>query len=94
MNTLQILSYAADVFKQRSDEFFVISAGLDNASSNIAGQSVDEYDFIRGMDAAVPGVFQKIDGMASHSYPNPGFSQSLLLPTDTRERPVLNTKAI
>ena len=72
----QILSYAADVFKQRSDEFFVISAGLDNASANIPGQSVDEYDFIRQMDVAVPGVFQKIDGMASHSYPNPGFSQA------------------
>ncbi len=71
----EILSYAADVFKQRSDEFFIISAGLDNASSNIPGQSVNEYNFLRQMDNAVPGVFAKIDGMASHSYPNPGFSQ-------------------
>ncbi len=71
----EILSYATDVFKQRSDEFFIISAGLDNASSNIPGQSVNEYNFLRQMDNAVPGVFAKIDGMASHSYPNPGFSQ-------------------
>ncbi len=71
----EILSYAADVFKQRSDEFFIISAGLDNASSNIPGQSINEYSFIRQMGSAVPGVFAKIDGMASHSYPNPGFSQ-------------------
>lgn len=71
----EILSYAVDVFKQRSDEFFVLSAGLDNASSNIAGQSVNEYSFMRQMDNAVPGVFGKIDGLASHSYPNPGFSQ-------------------
>ncbi|MCL6096391.1 MAG: hypothetical protein M1444_01760 [Patescibacteria group bacterium] len=71
----EILSYAADVFKQRSDEFFVISAGLDNASANIPGQSVNEYTFIREMEQAMPGVFAKIDGMASHSYPNPGFSE-------------------
>ncbi len=71
----EILSYAADVFKQRSDEFFIISAGLDNASANIAGQSINEYSFIRQVNNAVPGVFGKIDGLASHSYPNPGFSE-------------------
>ena len=71
----EILSYAVDIFKQRSDEFFIISAGLDNASSNIAGQSVNEYYFMRQMDEAVPGIFDKIDGLGSHSYPNPGFSQ-------------------
>lgn len=71
----EILSYAAQVFKQRSDEFFILSAGLDNASANIAGQSINEYSFMRQMDNAVPGVFGKIDGLASHSYPNPGFSQ-------------------
>lgn len=71
----EILNYAAQVFKERSDEFFILSAGLDNASSNIDGQSINEYSFIRQMDAAVPGVFGRIDGLASHSYPNPGFSQ-------------------
>lgn len=71
----EILNYAADVFKERSDEFFVLSAGLDNASANIAGQSVNEYSFMRQMDNALPGIFGKIDGLASHSYPNPGFSQ-------------------
>ncbi len=71
----EILSYAADVFKQRSDDFFIISAGLDNASANIPGQSISEYLFLRQMHNAVPGVFTKIDGLASHSYPNPGFSQ-------------------
>jgi len=71
----EILNYAVDVFKQRSDEFFILSAGLDNASSNIAGKSINEYSFMREMDSAVPGIFEKIDGLASHSYPNPGFSQ-------------------
>lgn len=71
----QILSYAVDVFKQRSSDFFIISAGLDNASSNILGQSVDDFTFMNQMNDAVPGIFGKIDGMSSHSYPNPGFSR-------------------
>ena len=27
------------------------------------------------MNEAVPGIFNQIDGLSSHSYPNPGFSQ-------------------
>ena len=27
------------------------------------------------MNQAVPGIFNQIDGISSHSYPNPGFSQ-------------------
>ena len=30
------------------------------------------------MEIAVPGIFTKLDGWASHSYPNPGFSSSPL----------------
>lgn len=71
----ETLNYATDVFKQRSDEFFIISAGLDNASINLFGQSINEYTFIREMSYEVPDIFLKIDGFASHSYPNPGFSQ-------------------
>lgn len=71
----QILSYAVDVFKQRSGEFFIISAGLDNASVNISGQSINEYTFMREMNDAVAGIFGQIDAIASHSYPNPGFSK-------------------
>jgi len=78
----QILSYAVDIFKQRNNDFFIISAGLDNASSNINGQSFDDFTFMYQMDNAVPGIFGKVDGMASHSYPNPGFSTP---PSNNRE---------
>lgn len=64
----QILSYAAKVFKSLSHDFFIISAGLDNASAN------DQYDFMIQMNREVPGIFGQIDGLGSHSYPNPGFS--------------------
>lgn len=71
----EILQYAVDVFKSRSDDFFVISSGLDNASENISGQSINPYAFMEQMNNAVPGIFGRIDGIASHSYPNPGFRQ-------------------
>lgn len=70
----QILDFAADSFKAKNPDFFVISAGLDNAAPNIFGQYMNELDFMRAMSYEVPDVFEKIDGFSSHSYPNPGFS--------------------
>jgi hypothetical protein len=72
----QILDYAVQVFKQTNSKFFIIAAGLDNASANISGQSIDEFSFMQEMSNEVPGIFAEIDGLASHSYPNPGFSAS------------------
>ncbi|HEX7041697.1 MAG TPA: hypothetical protein VF189_00450, partial [Patescibacteria group bacterium] len=71
----QYLSYAVTVFKEKSPDFFIISAGLDNAAPN-ASIFMNEYDFLTQMNFAVPGIFNQIDGIGSHSYPNPGFSQS------------------
>jgi hypothetical protein len=78
----KILQYAVMVFKSKQSDFFIISAGLDNASANIPKESMDEYKFMLGMNDAVPGIFNQIDGLGSHSYPNPGFSQpaSVLTP--------------
>jgi hypothetical protein len=72
----QILDYATKIFKQTNPNFFVISAGLDNGAANISGQSIDEYTFMQEMNDAAPGIFAEIDGLGSHSYPNPGFSAS------------------
>ena len=73
-----MLSYAIDVFKSKSQDFFMINAGLDNAAPNVVPKFENEYDFLKEMNNSVPGIFNKLDGFASHSYPNPGFSQ---LPT-------------
>ena len=70
-----ILSYAVNVFKSVSEDFFIISSGMDNASANIPGKSINEYNFMTGMNNAIPGIFSQIDGLGSHSYPNPAFSQ-------------------
>lgn len=69
-----ILDYAAEVFKSLSSDFFIISAGLDNAAAKTS-DSMDEYNFMIQMTQEIPDIFSKIDGLGSHSYPNPGFSQ-------------------
>jgi hypothetical protein len=71
----QILDYAVDVFKTKNPDFFVISAGLDNAAPNIFRQYMNAIDFMNAMSYEVPNIFTKIDGLSSHSYPNPAFSQ-------------------
>lgn len=63
-----ILSYAVNAFKSLNEDFFIISGGLDNASAN------DQYRYMIKMNDAVPGIFSQIDGLGSHSYPNPAFS--------------------
>lgn len=69
-----MLSYAVTAFKTANPDFFIISAGLDNAAANGNG-TYNEYTYLQQMNAAIPGIFNQIDGIASHSYPNPGFSE-------------------
>lgn len=71
----EILSYAVTVFKERNEDFFIIGGGLDNAAPTQAGKFINQYEYIQRMHTALPGVFNSLDGWASHSYPNPGFRQ-------------------
>lgn len=70
----RILSYAVTVFKSKNPDFFIISSGMDNASITGNG-TFNQFDFFSFMNGEVPGIFNQIDGISSHSYPNPGFSQ-------------------
>ena len=72
----ELLSFAVTTFKSKTPDFFVISAGLDNAAPSQIPKFYNQYDYLRKMDAAVPGIFTQIDGLSSHSYPNPGFAQA------------------
>ncbi len=71
-----LLNFAVTIFKSTSPDFFIISAGMDNAAPDQGNIYIDEYNYLRAMNQAVPGIFNQIDGMSSHSYPNPGFSQA------------------
>lgn len=70
-----LLSFAVTVFKSKSQDFFMINAGLDNAAPRQGTKYMNQYDYIKAMNTAVPGIFNQIDGWGSHSYPNPGFEQ-------------------
>lgn len=67
-----LINAARDIFKQKSDDFFLIVAGLDNAASNTL-YSMNEFTFLKKMYFYDSNIFNEIDGFASHSYPNPAF---------------------
>lgn len=71
----ELLSYTVSVFKSKNPNFFIISSGMDNAAPNRGIMYMNQYDYLRNMQIAVPGIFNQIDGLASHSYPNPAFAQ-------------------
>lgn len=67
------LNLAIDIFKSKSDNFFVMPAGLDNAASD-KKSSLKWNLFLDRMHNRKPDLFNKIDGWVSHAYPNPDFS--------------------
>jgi hypothetical protein len=70
-----LLSFSVSAFKSLNRDYFIISGGLDNAAPNQDGKYMNEYRYMSAMNDAVPGIFDMIDGLGSHSYPNPGFRQ-------------------
>lgn len=68
----QILDKAITVFKQKSSDFLILNAGFDQAAPN-SRSTMDEVKFLETMNSEVPGIFSKLDGWASHAYPNYGF---------------------
>jgi hypothetical protein len=71
----QLLSYAVTVLKSKSSDYFIVSAGLDNAAPQSPPTYMNQYEYMKAIQTAVPGIFNQVDGLSSHSYPNPAFSQ-------------------
>lgn len=69
----QILDFTIETFKERSDDFFMLN-GAFNVSAATTVTSLDSFEYMRLMNNEVPGIFNKLDGWASHSYPQPNFS--------------------
>ena len=69
-----LLDFAVDVFKSRNNDFFIIMGGLDLAAPSDGVKFLNGYEFLNQMASNNPEIFNKIDGFASHSYPNPNFS--------------------
>ena len=75
----RILDYTVRVFKETNPDYFMIN-GAFNVSSSTDGQNIDSFEFMKKMNESVSGIFDKLDGWASHPYPQPNFSGS---PYDT-----------
>lgn len=71
------LNKTIDSLKAKSADFFVLNAPLDLALETSA-TSLNSAVFFQTMESSSPGIFKKLDGWASHSYPNPNFSASPL----------------
>ena len=70
-----VLSYTIDKFKEENEDFFIMNGGL-NVSASTTNTSLDSFDFMWRMNQESPGIFERLDGWASHSYPQPTFSGS------------------
>lgn len=77
----EYLEVFATKLKARNSDFFVMAAGFDaSATTEYVNRrtgvlkTLDEAEFLRRMIAVKPQVFDNIDGLSSHSYPNPAFS--------------------
>lgn len=90
----RILNRAVDSFKGQSPEFFIMN-GAFNASARTGSAEIgciktdlgvdtcylSEIEFLKRMEAAVPGILKKLDGWAVHTYPHPAYRGR---PSDTK----------
>lgn len=70
-----VLDFTIDTFKKENPNFFMLNGAL-NASAPESNEYSDSFNFMYQMNKAIPGIFEKLDGWASHSYPQPNFSGS------------------
>lgn len=74
-NYTKELDKTINALKNKSEDFFPLNAPLDLAAEN-STNSMDALIFIKTMRSIEPNIFDKLDGWASHSYPNPDFTSS------------------
>ncbi|MDD5147342.1 MAG: hypothetical protein PHV63_02225 [Candidatus Daviesbacteria bacterium] len=69
----KVLDQFVAALKNKNQDFFVLNAGFDASAPSNPPAFEDQVVFMKKMNEAVPGIFEKLDGWVSHSYPNPGF---------------------
>ncbi|OGK09690.1 hypothetical protein A2767_07540 [Candidatus Roizmanbacteria bacterium RIFCSPHIGHO2_01_FULL_35_10] len=62
--------------KEKNPDFFIMLAGLDSSAPSSNPNYEDEEVFLRKILNSEFSILNFVDGLASHSYPNPGFSGS------------------
>ncbi len=79
INPKEYAEISSDFIKKlkiKSQEFYILNAGIDLSAGNIPGETIDAIWYFNEMERAIPGILSAYDGWNSHSYPNPGFSAS------------------
>lgn len=71
----EVLNETIDAFNALNEDFFIMN-GAFNASARTGGDYLDAESFMIRMNTKVPGIFKKLDGWASHPYPQPNFAGS------------------
>jgi hypothetical protein len=97
----EYLSHFIDVFAD-SERFMVVNGPLDASNTSEMPKMQDAYEFLEGMEAAVPGIFTRLEGWASNPYSVPHSGPELRythrayeseLEAIGRDMPVLITEA-
>lgn len=81
-NKVDAISYAKVLdktiiaLKNKNQNFFVLNGGFDASAPPRYPEHEDQLTFMKIMNETIPGIFEKLDGWVSHSYPNPAFAGS------------------
>lgn len=70
-----VLEKTINTLKNLDEDFFVMNGAFNTSARNGKGY-IDTRDFMKRMNNQSPGIFKKLDGWASHPYPQPNFSGS------------------
>lgn len=71
----KILNYTITTFKKENPDFFILNGALNvSAPTHADGSYLDAFEYMNRMNNELPGIFDRLDGWASHSYPQPEFS--------------------
>lgn len=78
----KVLNLTIDELKKHDKNFFVMNGAFNSSARTNPGFTtdlgvftayLDLVDYLERMDKALPGIFKKIDGWASHTYPHPAY---------------------
>ncbi|MDP3973256.1 MAG: hypothetical protein Q8P92_00295 [Candidatus Daviesbacteria bacterium] len=72
----KVLDKVITELKSKNRDYFVLNGGFDASAPSKPPLYEDQVKFMRQMEEEVPGIFNKLDGWVSHSYPNPNFTGS------------------
>ncbi|MFA6981842.1 MAG: hypothetical protein WC243_02380 [Patescibacteria group bacterium] len=71
----KVLDYTIDTFMDENENFFIMN-GAFNVSAPTDNTHMESFTYMYYMNKEVPGIFEQLDGWASHPYPQPNFAGS------------------